>query len=372
MTKFLPTYNQCREICDTHDNFLFYEAKYVIDGYNVSVFNYRLAYITHFETPIEGKPYKANEMRGLTFIFNKDGSLYNRFLLLDKFWNINQTEMSSYDAIKDLPVKSVYYKEDGSVVSFVKFPNGNILAKSKTSFETEMALASMDIYNKNSELKRFVNDMLDNDITPIFEYVSPYNRIVLEYDYTDLVLLRLRNNTTGEYLSIDDLPYDIRITGKVDLTLDQVMELSKTVTGIEGWVLDVGFLVKEKTQWYRDRHGLFTESLNQENYIIKLILEDSIDDIMAMVKDDEKQKEVDVIVNKVNNYIHKKVIEINKLISDNYNGDIKDFAIKTPNSPEKSLAFNVIIGKDIIELVKDHLMKKTNRLMLAREWIAKN
>ena len=64
MTKFLPTYNQCREICDTHDNFLFYEAKYVIDGYNVSVFNYRLAYITHFETTIEGKPYKANEMPG--------------------------------------------------------------------------------------------------------------------------------------------------------------------------------------------------------------------------------------------------------------------------------------------------------------------
>lgn len=43
MKYFIPTYEQCRAICDANDNFIFYETKHVIDGYNVSIFNYRLA-----------------------------------------------------------------------------------------------------------------------------------------------------------------------------------------------------------------------------------------------------------------------------------------------------------------------------------------
>ena len=40
---FLPTYEQCRQICDANDNFIFFECKHIVDGYNISIFNYRLA-----------------------------------------------------------------------------------------------------------------------------------------------------------------------------------------------------------------------------------------------------------------------------------------------------------------------------------------
>ena len=71
----LPTYDQAVEMCSDEDS-PFYEIKTEVDGYNVSFFNYRLAQYKDFVN------YNGYEMRGLTFIFNTDGSVFNRYLLL--------------------------------------------------------------------------------------------------------------------------------------------------------------------------------------------------------------------------------------------------------------------------------------------------
>ena len=81
----IPTYEQAVELCSGEEA-PFYESKMVVDGFNVSVFNYRLAQYKDFANPIPEKPeLKGYEMRGLTFVFNEDGSLFRRFLLLEKF-----------------------------------------------------------------------------------------------------------------------------------------------------------------------------------------------------------------------------------------------------------------------------------------------
>jgi hypothetical protein len=43
---------------------------------------------------------------------------------------------------------------------------------------------------------------LDNGIDATFEYVSPMNRIVLRHLQEELILLRMRDNKTGEYLDL--------------------------------------------------------------------------------------------------------------------------------------------------------------------------
>jgi hypothetical protein len=65
MKYYLPTYEECREICDANDNFIFFESKQEIQGYNVSFFNNRLAMPQNFEEPIPGKNIIADELRGL-------------------------------------------------------------------------------------------------------------------------------------------------------------------------------------------------------------------------------------------------------------------------------------------------------------------
>jgi T4 RnlA family RNA ligase len=201
---YLPTYEDCVEMC-TKEESAFYESKFVLDGYAVSVFNYRLAQYKDFVTPLENRPeVKAYEMRGLTFVFNKDGSLFKRFLLLEKFFNLNQVPESMYSIVKNYKIKFVNNKEDGSIASYIQLPNDKILGKSKMGFDNEQANGINRIYRTRTDVKQFVDWCIDNNITAIFEYVSPANRIVLRYLEEDLILLRMRDNSTGKHLNIKD------------------------------------------------------------------------------------------------------------------------------------------------------------------------
>ena len=49
----------------------------------------------------------------------------------------------------------------------------------------------------------FAKYCLNENKTPLFEYISPHNRICLKYTQTSLVLLAMRDNYTGEYLNIN-------------------------------------------------------------------------------------------------------------------------------------------------------------------------
>ena len=153
----IPTYEEAVEMCSGEDA-PFYESKYEVEGYTVSVFNYRLAQYKDFDMPIPSKPeLKGFEMRGLTFVFNKDGSLYNRYVLLEKFFNLNQVPNSMYSVVKDYKIRYVNNKEDGSIATFVKLPNGKILGKSKMGFDNDQANGINKIYKTNPDVKSFVD-----------------------------------------------------------------------------------------------------------------------------------------------------------------------------------------------------------------------
>jgi T4 RnlA family RNA ligase len=373
MKYFIPTYNECREICDAHDNFLFFEQKYVINGYNVSIFDYKLAYADVFINPVGGKDYSAHELRGLTFIFNHDGSLYKQYILLAKFFNINQCVTTEYDAIKHYKIEVVQEKMDGSVVSFVKFPNGDVLGKSKASFISDMAVAATDIYNNDPLIKKFVDDMFENDITPIFEYISPYNRVVIKYSVEELILLQLRDNKTGEYLSLNSVLEGVKCAPVCDITLDELIGSSKTLEGIEGYVVrfDNGVLVKNKTKWYFERHNLFTETLSRENDIIALVLNDTIDDVLANVGEVAKTVNVELIQKKLNKYISSKVSSTEDLLLD-FDGDIKEFSLKNEKHVDFGFAMGVINGRgDLVGQIKKTIIKKTYFLMNAKDFLSK-
>ena len=133
-----------------------------------------------------------------------------------------------YDIVKNYKIKYVNNKEDGSVASFIKLPNGNVYGKSKMSFESEQALGITKIYKNNEIIKSFVDYTLDNNLVAIFEYVAPHNRIVLRYNEEELILLKVRDNLTGKHIDLKDLDYDlsgIRIAPFMEYTLDKLIEL---------------------------------------------------------------------------------------------------------------------------------------------------
>ena len=413
---YLPSYDECRAICDEHDNFLFYETKHDIDGFVVSIFNYRLAHFTHFEKPLANSEAKAYEMRGLSFVWNEDGSLYKRFLLLDKFFNIDQTPCSAYSVLKEYKIRNIFNKEDGSIASFIMLPDGTVRGKSKASFESDQAIEIQKIYDQDENIRRVVDNCLNKDIMPVFEYVSPTNRIVVPYANSELILLRLRDNNTGEYLDIDLIKNDLDgvtvAESYDDLGLDELVELKSVAQDKEGWIIQFtnGKMAKFKTDWYCERHKLFTDELNRENVVIKMILDETIDDVIAqlgaertMVDDGnggliamgDQEEDLIVLQNRVviegindlidivNFKMAQMRNETEALIAD-YDGDYKKeledgeadfyarkhFAARNKKKNNFPLAMSVINrDADLIEKIKEEIGKKTNNLMQARKWI---
>jgi T4 RnlA family RNA ligase len=404
----IPTYEESVEMCSGEDD-TFYESKYEVEGYPVSVFNYRLAQYKDFDMPIPSKPeLKGFEMRGLTFVFNKDGSLYNRYVLLEKFFNLNQVPNSMYSIVKDYKIRYVNNKEDGSIATFVKLPNGKILGKSKMGFDNDQANGINKIYKNNPDVKSFVDWSLNNDIVPIFEYVAPHNRIVLRYSEEELILLRLRDNKTGKHIDIKehlDKIGSIKIAPfEDDNTLDDLIEKSKTEVDKEGWIVqfDNDHMLKIKTDWYFQRHGLLTNDIYREHIIIGYILDDLIDDVISQIPEDEKESHMRInkIISIVKSTLRDKVDEINLAYKEYVESGLskKEYALKNKTNPNFPFVMNLDKAEQLkkmskeeildiyddiesyertlkrcepFELVKEWLRDKTKRLEIAREWLKK-
>ena len=368
----IPTYEQALELCSVEDS-PFYESKMEVNGYPVSVFNYRLAQYKDFAYPIPEKPeLKGYEMRGLTFVFNEDGSLFNRYVLLEKFFNLNQVPESLYSVVKNYKIKFINNKEDGSIASFVKLPNGKIVGKSKMGFDNDQADGINKVYKTNKEVKSLVDWALNNNIVPIFEYVAPNNRIVLRYPSEELILLRLRDNVTGKHIDIRnhlDKVGSVRVAPFEDdvRDLDHLVELTATQVDKEGSIVTCedehgrDFFFKLKTPWYCERHGLLTEDLYREHIIIGYILDDKIDDILGQIPEDEKEAHIRInkIITIVKKAISDKVSEIEKAYDQFVKSGIskKDYAInQRKNNPNFGFVMNMVKSDDLRKMSKEEIL----------------
>lgn len=369
----LLTYDEAVDICAAAGDLIFYEAVSDVQGFKVCTFNYRLARYEDFVL------HQAWELRGLTFVFNTDGTVYRRFPLLNKFFNLNQVEETQHELIKDKPFDNVYYKEDGSVISFIELPNKTILAKSKMQVDNQQAEMAQKIYDKTPSIQSLVTHCLANDLVPIFELVSPSNRIVLKYATTELILLRIRDGRTGEYVDIDSLGASLlanikrpqNMTGVFMSWDDMVGHIDNTTDQIEGYVVQHtdGQMVKIKTAWYCALHHTMTNVLAREDYLIELILEEKIDDVMPEIAPDDV--EVLALVERttfvVRDYIDRTTKRVHALVA-NYTDD-KSFAAMYLKDPVFHYAVRYANGGDLYEDIKKEILKRTHWLNVARSFI---
>lgn len=134
------------------------------------------------------------ECRGL--VFDQNGVLINR--RFHKFFNVNERPETALEKIDWSKPHYILEKLDGSMVSPCKI-NGHIRWMTKmgitdTSMEAEYFVAT------HPEYQLFADEMLSSGYTPIFEWVSNKNRIVLDYPEDNLILTAIRNMYNGRYL----------------------------------------------------------------------------------------------------------------------------------------------------------------------------
>lgn len=275
MNFYIPNYDECLKIVKENAKYVFYSVRNNLDDYTIETFGYRYAEYNNFINPLIDSDINALELKGISFIYDEEDS-YNYNIMFHKFWELNQYEHTMYDKFKGLKIKKVMLKEDGNLISFVKFPNDKILAKTKKGIKNIHCDISNYFYNENKNYRDFISFCLENDIVPLFEVIGKDIGLFIEYEGLDLILLNLRNNKTGEYINFEDINYDLSTITKIktyDYDLDTLIDMSNYVKGIEGWVIQFenDDMLKIKTKFYENLKFIYKEKKESNGFLDKKI-----------------------------------------------------------------------------------------------------
>jgi RNA ligase len=227
------------------------------------------------------------ECRGITF--DTEGNLICR--KFHKFFNIGEKEETQLNKINLYEPHIVLEKLDGSCVIPQPSPDGFVLTTK--SGVTDISQQAEEFISDKPHYAKFIHSMFDGKLTPIFEWVSRKNRIVVDYENDNLILTAIRNTEMGNYLpyfNMLDLAehWNIPVVKAVDGLAVQNIELFvkqiREWEDSEGVVLrfNTGHMVKIKADQYVLRHKT-KDAINQEKNVISIILNDDVDDLIPLL-----------------------------------------------------------------------------------------
>ncbi len=307
------------------------------------------------------------ECRGITFN-TQTGLILSR--TLHKFHNVGESEETSIENIPWSDIYRIMDKRDGSMVTPVlrigeNIPIENVQSfnfKTKKTFTSAEAIAACETLNKYAGGHAWILSMLKNGFTPTFEFTSPKFPIVITYAEDELTLLQLRNNVTGEYFEIDNLdcPFPIvknllvspenELPDQVKANPSELIKLSQTVEGIEGWIVQAknGHMWKIKTQWYINLHRSVTFTRWRD--IARCVVDDSADDLKGAFT--MTGRDIDPII-KVETEIFAAIEKVKISLVEILNAfksedmDAKAMAIKFKHHPHFTLIMKLFRGQEI-------------------------
>lgn len=300
------------------------------------------------------------ECRGI--IFNTaTGKIIRR--PFQKFYNINQIEETLEVNLISLmnDIQAIMFKEDGSMMAPFML-NDKVCWGTRKGITDHVSLLESDIH-----LRMYEDDIraiLNFGITPMFEYVSPNNKIVLKYKTANLILIGARDMVTGKYVSIYDpmfANFEKVLNYKNTQSLSELIESIKNATGIEGVVVafNNGHRVKCKGDEYCFLHRS-NDDVADEKGIWMRILDGTIDDFIPKL-DADNQLKVAIIDAELWPLINAYKDHMNGLFDiamENYGGDKKRVALewKDIHPTDKSMLFAMMSGKEVTECVVKMVM----------------
>lgn len=310
------------------------------------------------------------ECRGLKFY--RDGSIAAR--PYSKFFNLNERPETQIGHIDWNEPHIILSKLDGSMITpFVK-NNGAIEWHTKRGF-TEVSKPVMDFIQNNPHYEIMANYFFEKNMTPIFEWCSKKQKIVIDYPVDRLVLTAVRNNISGTYTKYDHLvqygnQFGIEVVSALRNNVGDVnkfVEETRDLKNEEGYVVrfDSGLMVKLKADQYVRIHKSKDEIRFEKN-VLALIVNDEIDDILPIF-DEEDQNAINAYRNSVDQNLSHHATRLENIVNEwKTKGDKKNFAtnyVKNIRGLESGLLFSIWDGKNSLEtmfnLVKSKIFRET-------------
>lgn len=173
---------------------------------------------------------------------------------------------------------------------------------------TDVAINAEVWVAKRRNYVDFIRMALTHDLTPIFEWCSRKNRIVVDYPEDRLVLTAARVNPSGGYVPYRALQefaktYDIDLVKVIDTDAQNIHELVNT---IRAWENDEGVVVRfdgpKATPWQNAGHMVkikadayitlhrSKDAISQEKNVIGVIINDQIDDLIPILTEADAKR----------------------------------------------------------------------------------
>jgi RNA ligase len=248
------------------------------------VVNYAVAFADTFGPVTEVGDAVRRECRGL--IFRKsDGKIIRR--PFHKFFNVGEKDETQPDVIQAvLDDTSSLEKLDGSMIA--PFRVGETLFWGTKMGNTDVAKLVDPFLAKNPNYVIFANMWISMGATPIFEFCSRSQRIVIDYPEDRLVLTAMRFMKSGKYV-----PYHILRGEAADFGIEVVGELTfdQAARDVEGVVLRTseGHMLKMKCESYLRIHKA-KDKITVEKNAVAAIINNEIDDVMADLAPEDRQR----------------------------------------------------------------------------------
>lgn len=330
------------------------------DGYTVVDYVYTLP--DSFDDPIR------LECRGLKF--DMDGRIIAR--PLHKFFNVGEKQqMGDIDITQPHVITK---KLDGSMVhsAFI----GRQFTFMTRMGATDVAKAAEDRFAFDNYL-RFCSECHSSNITPIFEYTAPDNRIVIRYEHPELRLIAMRETVSGKYLDIfkhGAVQYwKVPCVSKCSLfqrieNFPGFLDHTSALQGEEGYVVQFsdGHAVKIKADDYVRKHRAI-DDLGSKKKVVAVILNGGADDILPMLDEDDKSELVNFYA-ALQNEINIRVYQVQNFLDVNQSCDRKTFATeRIPCLLPESQWLKPIIylgrdGRPVRECIVNFLLKYPERV----------
>ncbi len=341
----------------------------VMDKGWYTVINYMVAFEDTFSLIRHRTHYNMwmrRECRGLIFD-TATGNLISR--PYHKFFNVGERAETNLDKIDLTQPHVVLEKLDGSMIRPIPTPEGFRLGTK--AGVTDVAMNAEYFVADKPEYAKFIKSSFACGLTPIFEWCSRKNRIVVDYPDDQLILTAVRDMRSGNYISYSQMVetgknYDIPVVKAIagdETDIEKIVDHIRKWDDGEGVVIrfENGHMVKIKADEYVLRHRS-KEQINSEKNIIQVILNDSVDDMIPLLTSEDAQRLKD-FQQKFWCAVDEVSSDLTKIfkVGDMMYPDKKEFAVEFVNKMllpiHRPFMFGMKQGKECKQLLTDSIEK---------------
>ncbi|CAN1725122.1 putative RNA ligase [Hyphomicrobium sp. 1Nfss2.1] len=309
------------------------------------------------------------ECRGIAF--DLEGRLISR--PFHKFFNLGERPETMPDVVDLSRPHVILEKLDGSMIRAIPIGDsyrlGTKTGVSLLTPQPEAFVAARPQYDA------YIRTQLARGLTPVFEWCSRKQRIVLDYAEDRLVLTAVRENRTGRYVPLEDLRAEIadeprfagiEIVRSYPGTAESMAALvaeTRGLEGQEGWIVrfDDGHMVKLKADWYVTRHRAL-EGLSREKVVVATLLAGAADDVKPLLAPEPRAR-FEAFETRFWSAVETQMDRLSSqyaAIREQYGDDRKSFALGLAQNLDpqiRALMFSTWAGRDLRTEFLGHLTK---------------